>query len=254
MSDLNLFYLKLKEHRESNDISLEEISDFTKIDIKYLSAIEEGDFSCLPNVYMRLFLRSYCEYMKADFTKALNDYELHTIGEVVSEPLHRVTKPLIDKNETDNLIDESDLNLPPVTKSQVITIVVTMAILFFIFYLISNISGSGDSLSSNETIKEQPISSEIDGVEYSALPNDELLTNIEFEDNLLSKNSKILDSEFAPYIFTVKPLSRTKIHIDNNGKIINKILEKDEYLSVEVNSVIKFDFWSASHIDCKLNH
>ena len=80
MDEPKTFYLKLKELRESKDYSLDEISDFTKIDIKYLAAIEEGDFSCLSNVYMRLFLRSYCKYIGADFQKTLGDYELYTLG------------------------------------------------------------------------------------------------------------------------------------------------------------------------------
>ena len=58
MNDRKLFFKDLKSKRESQDLTLEEISDFTKIDIKFLVAIECGDFSCLPSVYMRLFLRS----------------------------------------------------------------------------------------------------------------------------------------------------------------------------------------------------
>ena len=85
MDESKLFYIKLKDQRESSGVSLEDISDFTRIDIKYLVAIEEGDFSCLPNVYMRLFIRSYCEYIKVDAAKALNDYEFHTIGTISSD-------------------------------------------------------------------------------------------------------------------------------------------------------------------------
>ena len=55
MDQSKLFYIKLKEQREASGISLEDISDFTKIDIIYLAAIEEGDFSCLPNVREGLF-------------------------------------------------------------------------------------------------------------------------------------------------------------------------------------------------------
>ena len=85
MDETKLFYIKLKELRESKGYSLEEISDFAKIDIKYLVSIEKGDFSCLSNVYMRLFLRSYCQYIGVDSKKALNDYEFHTIGAVSSD-------------------------------------------------------------------------------------------------------------------------------------------------------------------------
>ena len=80
MNDEKLFYKELKAKRESQNLTLEEISDFTKIDIKFLIAIETGDFSCLPSVYMRLFLRSYCKYISADTEQALNDYEFHTLG------------------------------------------------------------------------------------------------------------------------------------------------------------------------------
>ena len=80
MSDQKQFFNDLKAKRESQNLSLEEISDFTKIDIKFLIAIEEGDFGCLPTVYMRLFLRSYCKYISADVEEALNDYEFYTIG------------------------------------------------------------------------------------------------------------------------------------------------------------------------------
>jgi len=45
MNDEKLFYKELKAKRESQNLTLEEISDFTKIDIKFLIAIETGDFS-----------------------------------------------------------------------------------------------------------------------------------------------------------------------------------------------------------------
>ena len=253
MDDSKLFYIQLKEHRESNDISLEEISDFTKIDIKYLGAIEEGDFSCLPNIYMRLFLRSYCQYIKVDAGKALDDYELHTIGKISTER-NLITNLKEDNIESENLINEEDLNLPPVTKSQIITIIATIIILGFVFYLISSITGSNEEAIldiNNEETAEDVAEGKMKI--YSSIPNEEPLTNSEFEDNLISKNSAILDTEFPPYVFTLQPLTKTKIHIDNNGKIINKVITPEEYISLKIDSVIKFDLWSASHIECKLN-
>ena len=254
MSNSNLFYLKLKEHRESNNISLEEISDFTKIDIKYLTAIEEGDFGCLPNVYIRLFLRSYCKYIKSDHSKALNEYELLTMGEIASDPSHHTTNANVlnaESTEPENILTDNDFELPPVTRSQVITILITISILGFIFYLISTISSQGapeEAVIEMELTKEETITAE-----YSSIPDEELLTNKEYENNLITSNSSILDTEFAPYIFTINPLTKTKIHIDNNGKIINKIINPGDYLSLEIDSVIKFDLWSAAHVECKLN-
>lgn len=258
MNESNFFYIKLKEQRESSGISLEDISDFTKIDIKYLIAIEEGDFSCLPNVYMRLFLRSYCEYIKVDEVKALNDYEFYTIGTISSD---KTSSNNSKDNEVgiDIPIDENSLNLPPVSKSQIITILATVIMLALAFYLISSITDS----SNNSIIEEDPVTQEDSNsssldilnskLDFSPIPNQDLLTNKEFESNLISSESVSLNTEFPPYIFTIKPLAQTKINIDNDGQIMNRIIAPGEDISLIVNSVIKFDLWSASHIDCKLN-
>ena len=76
------FFLALKIHRESKGIEIDEISDYTKINPKYLNAIEEGNFNIIPNIYMRLFIRSYTKYIGADYNQALADYELHTTGKI----------------------------------------------------------------------------------------------------------------------------------------------------------------------------
>ena len=128
-----------------------------------------------------------------------------------------------------------------------------------VFYLISSITGSNDnSIDSSTAVEEQPssindLNEPIDEVYYSPIPNEELLTNKEFEFNLISSKSDFLNTEFPPYIFTIKPLTQTKINIDNDGQIINKIINPGEYISLVVDSVIKFDIWSSSHVDCKLN-
>ena len=44
------FYKELKKLRTSRGISLEEISDRTKINIKYIKAIEAGDFINIETV------------------------------------------------------------------------------------------------------------------------------------------------------------------------------------------------------------
>ena len=128
MDESKEFYQELKNQRESSDITLEEISDFTKIDIKYLIAIEEGDFSVLPNVYMRLFLRSYCHYIKADAEKTLNDYQFYTLGE---KPTKDLPYSKIEENDTsqDINIDQDELNRPPVPVSKIITILIMSDIL-----------------------------------------------------------------------------------------------------------------------------
>ncbi len=86
MTSTDSFFDTLKQHRESQNIEIGEICEFTKINPKYIQSIEEGDFQVLPTVYMRLFLRAYAEYIGADSGKALVDYELYTTGKISSNP------------------------------------------------------------------------------------------------------------------------------------------------------------------------
>ena len=48
------FYKELKDLRISKEISLEDLESKTKINIKYLNAIEQGDFDILPTPYLKI--------------------------------------------------------------------------------------------------------------------------------------------------------------------------------------------------------
>ncbi|MDE6195628.1 MAG: helix-turn-helix domain-containing protein, partial [Erysipelotrichaceae bacterium] len=61
--------LLLKQRREELGLSIEEVSHRTRLTIKYIKAIEEGDISYFKDdlSYLRFFLRSYCETIDLDF-------------------------------------------------------------------------------------------------------------------------------------------------------------------------------------------
>ena len=69
------FYLSLKETRESKGIDLQSISEATKINIKYLDAIEKGDLNIVPSTFLRLFIKSYAKYIGIDSNEILREYE-----------------------------------------------------------------------------------------------------------------------------------------------------------------------------------
>lgn len=49
----------LREAREERRLTLADVQQLTKIRSRYLAAIEEGDFSVLPESYARVFVRTY---------------------------------------------------------------------------------------------------------------------------------------------------------------------------------------------------
>ena len=74
-SDKKPFNVLLKELRESQEINLQSIADATKINIQYLKLIEKGNFDAIPQTFLRLFIKSYSEFLKVDSEQILNKYE-----------------------------------------------------------------------------------------------------------------------------------------------------------------------------------
>ena len=66
-----IFYNKYKKFRIENNIDLKDISKRTKIDLKYLQAIERGKFAEIPPVYVKLFFKAYISEIGIDIDEAL---------------------------------------------------------------------------------------------------------------------------------------------------------------------------------------
>jgi len=66
----------LKNERIKKGLTLEEIQEITKIRIRYLKAIEDGDFSIMPAlVYAKGFVKSYAEALGLDGNELVKKYE-----------------------------------------------------------------------------------------------------------------------------------------------------------------------------------
>ena len=66
-----IFYNKYKKFRIENNIDLKDVSKRTKIDLKYLQAIERGKFAEIPTVYVNLFFKAYISEIGVDIDEAL---------------------------------------------------------------------------------------------------------------------------------------------------------------------------------------
>ena len=130
------FYKELKELRLSKEIDLEELQDRTKINVKYLQAIEEGDFDIMPIPYLRLFLRAYAVEIGGDATRALDQLDAF-----IGKTKPRLTPPMQveeiseDKSKSEkasfsDIFSKSNLKL----RKDVITVGILSV--FFIFSII----------------------------------------------------------------------------------------------------------------------
>jgi hypothetical protein len=71
---------EFKSHREKKEISLQLIHNKTRIDTKYLKAIEEGNFDIMPQVYLRAFIKEYAKSIELDPEETLKKYEMAVAG------------------------------------------------------------------------------------------------------------------------------------------------------------------------------
>ena len=127
----NNFYQELKKTRNSKKITLKEISEYTKINTKYLEALENGEFNVLPNVYTRLFLRSYCNYLSIDYKNILDEYEIYTLGHKQQEII--VEQDSLETNnketsESENLLSEKAKDYKEIIIA--IAVIISIVLLF----------------------------------------------------------------------------------------------------------------------------
>lgn len=67
---------RLKEARISKGLTLEDLQDSTKIQQRYLSAIENEEFQVIPGVfYVRVFIKQYAEAVDLDADEILSLYQ-----------------------------------------------------------------------------------------------------------------------------------------------------------------------------------
>jgi len=66
---------ELKTAREKNSMTLVQAANKSKIDIKFLEAMEQGDFAFLPDLYVRAFAKNYAKTIGLDENKFFKKYE-----------------------------------------------------------------------------------------------------------------------------------------------------------------------------------
>ncbi len=72
---MKAFFEELKQAREATGLTLDDIADSTLINVKYLSAIEQGNTSILPQTYIRAFLREYATAIGLNPADVMKNYD-----------------------------------------------------------------------------------------------------------------------------------------------------------------------------------
>ena len=280
------FFEELKNLRKSKDVKLIDISNSTKINIKYLEAIENGNFDALPNIYIRLFIRTYCEFLLIDSDEVLNKYEQHTnikskkfMKKTVSKEVKQQTPNFMKINKDEKNSQEktkepqTDLFKKTITSTKktnkinfnqeyfydnkkIFTGVLTGCSIFIIYMLVSYLS------TEQKNKLEATSNNNNNEINHSVIIDDKLISEDDFDkDKLISETNKKLKFKVStPYTFQITTREKTKIYVgyDNeNGKRLeacNIIAPKDTLLKFDNSNNIYFDIWNSDHVEVAINN
>jgi len=129
----------LREAREEQGLSLDNIQEMTKIQKRYLVAIEHDDFHALPGrFYARAFIKEYAQAVGLDPAIVLEDFDEESIQE---EQHESVQYTRFDRSKRSQEKGTTFLSFLPT----VIVIVLVIGIIFVAYTLLIKSSNNGNS-------------------------------------------------------------------------------------------------------------
>jgi cytoskeletal protein RodZ len=252
---------ELHEARLKSGISLEQIGVKTRIDIKFLEAIDKGDFAFLPEPYVKAFIKDFAQIVGVDETKIIQKYDAAQKGEPLEESAEMGKPDVQEKKPEQRQIQRYDATSTAgsASTSEIISRNIRLygAIVFFSFLMIFIIYYLFFKSSDEIIVAEKPIEEVIEGNQQRFVPKEESqqnLTGVSQQSDSLVLNIfasdtswvKIIldDAEAEEFILfpnsqkSIKAVNNYKITLGNAGAIKFQMNEKPLSFSGTAGSVV----------------
>src|SRR5699024_1120938 len=262
----------IKEAREEKGFTLDNIQEKTKIQKRYLVAIEQDDFSALPGkFYARAFIKEYAEAVDLDPDVVLANFKEEK--DIPEEEPVKYTR--LDRSEKMNESKKSSILsfLPTLIVIFLIVAIVGVAIMY---YQKSLSDSEGDTVQSDETdevVRKEKDSDEADEIEGNdETEKDENADEEEKENSTENGEFEVIETgtgsspestlEFTgaeeKALVEVETTSDTYLDVKDDkdevyfsGTFTSDSTEKEFYLSGQER--IYFNIGNASDISIKIN-
>ena len=157
---MNAFSDELRKERESRDITLAEIARKTRINIRYLEALEQGSFDVLPQTYIRAFVKSYADAIGVSADQLLHRYDI-IVTQKYSDQQPGITEsipsPLVPTKEKETVIEKEKKARLVFIVVAGITIVIVIGIFLFDSFHRTFSPQSVPETSFQDVLKEQEV-------------------------------------------------------------------------------------------------
>lgn len=146
---------KLRSAREAKRLSIEDIEKATKIQSRYLTAIEQNDFEKLPgDFYVRAFIRQYAQVVGLDGKKLLGEYHQEVPK---AEPDEYVEDSIDNKSEE---VEKTTNNKKKIWQTYLPRVVIGLGIVVIVlmcYVVYAHFSSTGNQ--NNDTTSDVSVSS-----------------------------------------------------------------------------------------------
>lgn len=131
----------LQKVRQEKGLTLDDIQNSTKIQRRYLDAIEKGDFDALPGqFYARAFIKRYAEALGLNTEEVLSLYSKE-VPTIQNEPEEEDVPPILQKNQ----VKQESVVASGKWISRAIVAVFTLVVLSLIWLAVSSYQSKKDT-------------------------------------------------------------------------------------------------------------
>ena len=141
---MNGIGLKLKEKREENGVSIEEVAEDLKVRPNQIISLEEGKKEDFKDVmFLKYFIRDYAKYLGLNGEELVDEFNEFLFDFTSKIPIEEIEKAKLNNVKKKDVIspytsDDSNKNVLKVV-SAIVVIVVLLVIGYFV---VSNINGN----------------------------------------------------------------------------------------------------------------
>lgn len=249
---------KLRDARIEKGYTLNTLQQMTKIQKKYLVAIEEGQFTELPgNFYIRAFVKQYADVVGLNGDDLLNEYEEEL--EVYPDEEGYVAIDNIESEEIGSRLKSRQENLEKSNTEILLTYLplafLVLVILMIIFSLAMAISKMNDSNKNPQPVNTTSIISTVapESAEITTVSTSEAPEQTELADNQIKIGKKVLtlvsgegeenvyevEGDFKDYTFGVNGSSYVWVGMyEDDVMVVDNTISEGEKFEYQVNEGI----------------
>ena len=232
---------QLKTKILESEFSIKEISDKTKIPIKFIEAIEKADFKNLPaEIFAKSQIERLFKFLEIDPSEALRDYE-----EFISPPEVSSEDEILEETKFNFQNFLKHLNLPNVNNSyfKYGGILLISFILLVLMFAITD----DEEIDLSENKEKVSESLEIEKQDLLIISSDEEFTN----ENPI-KNDIFLDDEIKDDLNSKDLVRKIEIVIEGESWVV--VFDKNERLLYELMQTGSYELSGISPLRFKIGY